>query len=54
MLNDALFYDSYEIIGGKKFMARDNLSDEERAEAKFDIKLSIFDDCTVNINDIFD
>ena len=32
----------------------DNLSDEERAAAKFDIKLSIFDDCTVNINDIFD
>ena len=32
----------------------DNLSDEERAAAKFDIKLSIFDDCIVNINDIFD
>ena len=35
-------------------MARDNFSDEEKAAAKFDIKLSIFDDCIVNINDIFD
>ena len=31
-----------------------NLSDEEKASAKFDIKLSIFDDCVININDIFD
>ena len=35
-------------------MARDNFSDAERVMAKFDIKLSNFDDCIVNINDIFD
>ena len=32
----------------------EDLTDEQRAEAKFEIKLSIFDDCIVNINDIFD
>ena len=31
----------------------EDLTDEQRAEAKFDIKVSIFDDCTVNINDVF-
>ncbi|MBQ9487036.1 MAG: Uma2 family endonuclease [Selenomonadaceae bacterium] len=32
----------------------EELNDKEKATAKFDIKVSIFDDCIVNINDIFD
>ena len=31
----------------------EDLTDEQRAEAKFDIKVSIFENCVVNINDIF-
>ena len=31
----------------------ENLEDEERAEAKFDIKVSIFDDLIVDINKVF-
>ena len=31
-----------------------DLTDEQRVEAKFDIKVSIFDDCILNINDVFD
>ncbi len=32
----------------------EDLKAEQRAEAKFEIKVSIFKDCIVNINDIFD
>ena len=31
----------------------DNLTDAEKAKAKFEIRVSIFDDCVVNVNDIF-
>ena len=31
----------------------EGLSDEEKAEAKFEIKVSIFDDLVVKIDDIF-
>ena len=31
----------------------EDLTDEQRAEAKFDIKVSIFENCVVNINDLF-
>ena len=42
-----------EIYGVYDEFEWSELTDEEKAEIKFDIHVSIFDDLTINVNEIF-